>query len=77
MSGIFLCAMRNIIRKKTRSILTSLGVAVGIISIVLIGNISQCGIKTVGDELDSIGLGGMTISANAKINNVEKKQLSN
>ncbi|MDR0739016.1 MAG: ABC transporter permease [Oscillospiraceae bacterium] len=77
MFDILLCSIRNITRKKLRSFLTSLGVAVGIASVVMIGNIAKCGSDTVNDELDSLGLGGITISSSVKLSEMEKKQLSN
>lgn len=61
------CAVRNLRRKKARSTLTILGIAIGVASVVLIGNISQCGSNAVNNELNSLGLGGLTISASMPI----------
>ena len=61
------CAVRNLRRKKARSALTILGIAIVVASVVLIGNISQCGSNAVNNELNSLGLGGLTISASMPI----------
>ncbi len=58
------CAIRNLGRKKMRSALTIAGIAIGVASVVLIGNISECGTAAVNQEMDSLGLGGLTITAN-------------
>lgn len=58
------CAIRNLGRKKMRSALTIAGIAIGVASVVLIGNISECGTDAVNQEMNSLGLGGLTITAN-------------
>lgn len=59
------CAIRNLGRKKMRSALTIAGIAIGVASVVLIGNIGECGTAAVNQEMDSLGLGGLTITANS------------
>ena len=56
-------SFRNIFRKGLRTTLTILGIAVGVASVLLINTISNVGIKTVNYELDSLGLNGISISA--------------
>ncbi len=63
MIDIIKCAIRNITRKKGRNFLTAMGIAIGVASVIIIGNISQCGSDAVNKELDSLGLSGLTISA--------------
>ena len=63
MIDIIKCAIRNITRKKGRNLLTAMGIAIGVASVIIIGNISQCGSDAVNKELDSLGLSGLTISA--------------
>lgn len=58
------CSFRNIIRKKGRSFLTVLGISIGIMSVIIISNISSCGMNILNNELDSLGLGGILISGN-------------
>lgn len=56
-------ALKNICRKKGRSFLTMSGIAIGVTSVIIISCISSCGTSAVNNELDSLGLGGLTISA--------------
>lgn len=49
-----------------RSALTILGITIGVASVILIGNIGQCGTQAVNTEIDSLGLGGLTISADSQ-----------
>ncbi len=56
------CAVRNLGRKKMRTVLTVAGIAIGVASVVMISNISECGTLAVSAELDSLGLGGLTVS---------------
>ena len=55
-------AMRNIIRKKSRAVLTMIGIIIGVTSVIVISCISACGTTAVNNELDSLGLSGMNIS---------------
>lgn len=59
-------AAKNLGRKKMRSALTILGITIGVASVILIGNIGQCGTQAVNTEIDSLGLGGLTISADSQ-----------
>ena len=56
------CAVRNLGRKKVRSALTIMGISIGVASVIMIGNISQCGTNAINTELDSLGLSGLSIS---------------
>ena len=58
-------AYYNLGRKRGRTFLTILGIAIGVASVILIGNISQCGANALTDEMESLGLGGLAISCNA------------
>lgn len=59
-------AAKNLGRKKLRSSLTILGITIGVASVILIGNIGQCGTQAVNAEVNSLGLGGLTISAGSQ-----------
>lgn len=50
-----------------RSALTIMGIAIGVASVILISSISECGTTAVNTEMDSLGLGGLTISVNSSI----------
>lgn len=59
-------AFRNLGRKKFRTGLTILGIAIGVASVIMISNISQYGTTSITAELDSLGLGGLSITTNAQ-----------
>lgn len=56
-------AFGNLIRKRNRSWLTVLGIAVGVMMVSLVSVISMAGRDYVNDELDSMGVGGLSIMA--------------
>ncbi|WP_283607504.1 ABC transporter permease [Faecalispora anaeroviscerum] len=62
MADIFRSAFQNLGRKRLRTALTMMGVAIGVASVILIGNISQCGTDALTHEFDSLGLSGLSIS---------------
>ncbi len=49
-------------KKKGRSLLTIIGIAIGVTAVIIISNISQCGAVAVSSELDSLGVGGLSVS---------------
>lgn len=63
MTDLFRSAFQNLGRKRLRTALTMMGVAIGVASVILIGNISQCGTDALSREFDSLGLSGLSISA--------------
>lgn len=60
-----LCGIKNIFRKRLRSTLTIMGIAIGVLSVVLISIIGEIGKLTLNSELDSMGIGGLCIRATA------------
>lgn len=62
MLDIIKCAIKNLGRKKVRTVLTILGIAVGVSSVILVNNIGKMGSSAVSGELDSLGLSGLSIS---------------
>lgn len=63
MFDLFCLSFRNIFRKGLRAALTMVGIAVGVASVMLINTIGDVGVKTVNAELDSLGLGGISVSS--------------
>ncbi len=61
----FIFAWRSLSRKRGRTLLTVLGIVIGVASVTIIGNIAQCGSTALNTEMDSLGLSGLTISATA------------
>src|SRR5574344_636350 len=65
---LFANSFRNLSRKKGRSALTALGIAIGVASVIIISSIGSFGTTAVNTELDSLGMGGLTISTNTEKN---------
>lgn len=61
-----LMSFKNLGRRKSRSTLTILGIAIGVASVVLIASIGDIGKYAVNNELDSLGVGGIMVSGNQK-----------
>ena len=60
-------SFKNLGRKKSRSMLTIMGITIGVASAVMIASIGEIGKYTIGQEIDSLGGGGgVMISGNAK-----------
>ena len=70
MIDILKSSFRNLGRKRIRTFLTGLGITIGVASVIVIGNISQCGTDALNRELDSLGLSGLSISASADAGNI-------
>lgn len=70
MIDVIKSAFKNLGRKRVRTVLTVLGISIGVASVIIIGNISQCGTAALTGELDSLGLSGLTISVAQNAKNV-------
>lgn len=57
---------KNLGRKRSRTLLTVTGIAIGVASVVLIASIGDIGKYTVNQEIESLGVGGVMISGNSK-----------
>lgn len=75
MTNYFFNAARSIFRKKGRNLLTVIGIAVGVLSVIVVENISSVGIAAVSIELDSLGLNGLTISSKDSVTNLTEEEL--
>lgn len=56
-------SVKNILRKKMRSILTITGISIGVLSVVIISIIGDIGKVELNSELSSMGIGGICIRA--------------
>lgn len=56
------CAMRNLGRKKFRTMLTVTSIAIGVASVVLISTIGDVGKNAINEELNNLGIGSLSIS---------------
>ena len=59
---IIIYPFKSLLRKKGRSLLTILGVAIGVCSVIIISSIGSFGTVAVNNELNSLGMGGLTIA---------------
>lgn len=59
-------AIRNIWRKRVRSIMTVMGIGIGVLSVIVIASIGELGKRSINEELDSIGVGGLAISVDSQ-----------
>ena len=56
---------KSLFRKGARTLLTLSGIAVGVASVIIIGAISATGTTAVNNELDSLGMNGLSVMAKA------------
>lgn len=57
-----ICALRNLGRKRVRSLLTICGIMIGVASVIVIGAIGNGATAAVNKQLDSLGINGVNIS---------------
>ena len=62
LSDIFSNALRSLGRNPIRTILTIIAVSIGVASVIIISVIGDYGIYAINNELDSLGMGGLTIA---------------
>lgn len=62
----------NLFRKKTRTLLTMSGIAIGVMSVVIISMIGEVGKHAIQSELSSMGIGGIIVSLNSQKSGSEK-----
>ena len=78
MLDVFCMSFKNVFKKRLRTILTIFGISVGVASVMLINTISEVGIKSVNNELDALGLNGISVTANkSEITNSDLKLIKN
>lgn len=66
MIDLIVVCTKNIKRKKLRSLLTVISIAIGVGSVVLISSIGNIGRFFISNELSSLGMDGLAISTNAR-----------
>lgn len=62
MHEFFICAWRNLGRKKFRSIITISGIVIGVASVIIISAIGNSAKNSVTAQLDNLGINGINIS---------------
>lgn len=68
MSEIIKNSFRNLTRKKARTLLSVIAIAVGVTSVIVIWGISNAGTEMISDEFKSLGLDGISIGKS--VNNI-------
>lgn len=65
-------------RRKTRNIITIIGIAVGIMSVIIITSIGDLGKQIISSELENMGLGGIAIGVDTTVTSagLSDKELS-
>ena len=56
------CGLRNLGRKRFRSVLTILGISIGVASVVLTASIGEIGRSQINMEIEKMGVGSILIS---------------
>ena len=62
MLDIITDSVRTLFRKRGRTILTLLGIIIGTASVILINNISSLGNSAFVNEVNSLGMGGLSVT---------------
>ena len=62
MLDIITGSVRTLFRKRGRTILTLLGIIIGTASVILINNISSLGNSAFVNEVNSLGMGGLSVT---------------
>ena len=65
MLDTMLCAAKNLNRKRLRSLLTVSGITVGVMLVVIVSIIGNIGKAVVNNELENLGISGLSVSANS------------
>ncbi len=61
MLDLLVNSLKMLFRHKTRTLLTLFGIVVGVASVIIINNIGQCGNQALTDEIDELGMGGLSV----------------
>lgn len=60
-------AISNIYRKRFRSLLTMMGISIGVCAVVIIGAVGNIGTELLDKEISTFGIGGITIGTDDRI----------
>lgn len=63
MAEFLLCALRNLGRKKLRTVLTVMGITIGVAAVIMISAIGRGGRIAVSEQMDSLGINGLNIAS--------------
>ena len=69
MLDLIRCAVKNIFRRRSRAMITVLGIAIGMCSVVLVSAVGDVGKNMIELELNGLGAGSLTVSADKAVSN--------
>ncbi len=69
MIDVIRCAVKNIFRRRSRAMITVLGIAIGMCSVVLVSAVGDVGKNLIELELSGLGAGSLTVSADQAVSN--------
>ena len=72
---IFKEAIKSFLSGKTRTTLTIISIAIGVISVIVVNSISETGKLLVNAELDNIGLNGLILTSENKYSMLTQKDI--
>ena len=67
MKDIVVCALKNLSRKRVRTLLTMASITIGVMLVVVVSLIGSAGKAAVNNELESLGISGLSITANTSL----------
>ncbi len=76
MLDLIVNSIKVLFRKKGRTILTLIGIAVGVASVIMINHISECGNSALTNEIDGLGIGGITVSLKKQSARLSEEELA-
>ena len=66
MLDLLKCAAKNLLRKRARTAMTLCGIVIGVASVVVISGIGEVGKYVVNEEIEQLGVGSLSISAQSQ-----------
>ena len=60
-------ACKGLYRRKVRTVITLIGIAIGVMSVVLITSIGDIGKLMIDQEMDSMGMGGIAVGVDSTV----------
>ena len=70
MIDLIRCAVKNIFRRRSRALITVLGIAIGMCSVVLVSAVGDVGKNMIEQELSGFGAGSLTVSVDKSVSNL-------
>lgn len=77
MGEIIYQSLKGIFGRKLRIFLTIMGIAVGVAAVIITSNISQCGSNALNNEIEGLGMSGLSITQKNKDAPLTKNELEN